>query len=166
MEIRHARIEDLDAILEIYNDCVLHSTATFDTQPKTREAQEKGFLSHDAKHPILVAVENGECIAWASLSPWSDRPAYSGTAEVSLYVHKKHRAHGIGKQILAVLVQAGKDAGLHTLVSRIAEGNQACIHIHQHFGFVEIGVMKEAGHKFGRYIDVTLMQLLLKDRIG
>jgi len=166
MEIRRARIEDLDAILDIYNDCILNSTATFDTQPRTPETQEKWFLSHDERHPVLVAVENGELVAWASLSQWSERPAYSGTAEVSVYVHKKHKARGIGKQILSALVKAGKNAGLHTLVSRIAGENQACVHIHHFCGFEEIGVMKEAGYKFGKHIDVTLMQILLKDKIG
>jgi phosphinothricin acetyltransferase len=103
----------------------------------------------------------GKMIGYASLTRWSDRCAYDGTAEVSVYVDHNFRARGVGKKLLEVLTLEGEKAGLHNLISRISEGNMSSIHIHELFGFTHIGVMKEAGMKFGRFLDVHMMQKLL-----
>ncbi|HQO86642.1 MAG TPA: N-acetyltransferase family protein, partial [Bacteroidia bacterium] len=105
---------------------------------------------------------DGVLSGWASLTAWSDRCAYNGTAEVSVYVHKEHRGRGIGKALLEILILKGESKGLHYLLSRIASGNEASIHLHTIFGFRHIGIMKEVGFKFGNYVDVHLMELLFK----
>ncbi len=161
LAIRHATIDDLDAITEIYNDAILKTVATFDTEPKTREDQKSWFECHGTKYPILVAEKNNRVIGWASLSEWSDRCAYSDTAEISLYIKEEFRGQGIGKKLLKEILQEGQKGGLHTVIARIAEGSEISIHIHKSCGFEHIGIMKEVGRKFGRLLDVYLMQKIL-----
>ena len=157
-EIRKAIYTDVPAITGIYNEAILTTTATFDTEPKTTAAQRKWFKAHGPKNPILVAVEGGKIIGWASLSAYSDRCAYSGTAELSVYVKEKFRNHGIGRKLMQAVLEEGKKAGLHTIISRIAGGNDVSIHLHRQFDFADIGTMKEVGNKFGQLLDVSLMQ--------
>ena len=158
LAIRQAKLEDLGAITQIYNDAVLKTVATFDTEPKTAEEQMMWFADHGPECPILVAENNGLVVGWASLSRWSDRCGYSDTAEISLYVDEKHQGKGIGKKLLQAIVQKGKEAGLHTVIARIAEGSEASINLHKSVGFEHIGIMKEVGRKFGKRLDVHLLQ--------
>jgi L-amino acid N-acyltransferase YncA len=158
--IRQATLADLGQITEIYNDAIKKTTATFDTEPKTLEQQESWFAGHDAGHPVLVAEEDGLILAWASLSQWSDRCAYGATAEISLYVREEHRRKGIGKQLMAAAIQAGKEAGLHTVIARIAGSNKISADLCKSYGFQYIGTMREVGKKFDQLLDVHLMQLI------
>ena len=148
----------MGAITQIYNDAILKTVATFDTDPKTAEEQMMWFADHGPEYPILVADNNGLVVGWASLSRWSDRCGYSNTAEISLYVDEKHQGKGIGRKILEAIVQEGQKAGLHTLIARIAEGSEASINLHKSFGFEHIGTVKEVGRKFGKRLDVHLLQ--------
>ena len=156
--IRPAEIKDIEAITEIYNDAVLKTTATFDTEEKTLEEQTLWFNSHDERHPVIVSELQGKVNGWASLSPWSDRIAYSKTAEISIYVREEFRNQGYGKKLMSKILDDGKSAGLHTVIARIADSNAVSIKLHEDFGFKHIGVMKEAGEKFRRILDVYLMQ--------
>jgi L-amino acid N-acyltransferase YncA len=156
--IREAKISDLNAITEIYNEVILTTTATFDTEPKTEGEQKAWFDSHGSRHPILIAESNGVILGWASLSKWSDRGAYRDTAVISLHVKQEFRGKGIGRKLMGALISEGRRVGLHTIIARIAEGNDVSIHLAESFGFHHIGVMKEVGKKFGRILDVYLMQ--------
>ena len=156
--IRQAILEDLGAITEIYNEAILKTVATFDTKPKTLEEQKIWFANHGSKYPILVAEQDGLVVGWASLSRWSDRCAYSDTAEISLYVEEEFRGKGIGRKLMEAIIREGQKAGLHTVIARIAEGTEVSIHLHESVGFEHIGIMKEVGRKFGKLLDVYLMQ--------
>ncbi len=156
--IRAATLPDLDAITEIYNEAILKTIATFDTTPKTLEEQKAWFFSHNAKYPILAAEKDKVIVGWASLSMWSDRCAYSDTAEMSLYVREKEQRKGIGRKLAEAMLREGQKAGLHTVLARIAAGNEISIHLAEAVGFKHVGVMKEVGLKFGRRLDVHLMQ--------
>jgi L-amino acid N-acyltransferase YncA len=160
LNIRQATAADLGQITEIYNDAIQKTTATFDTEPKTLEEQKAWFSIHDARHPVLIAEEDGLIVAWASLSQWSDRCAYSDTTEISLYVREQHRAKGIGKALMKAIIQEGKTAGLHTVIARIAGSNKISVDLCKSFGFQYIGTMREVGKKFGQMLDVHLMQLI------
>jgi L-amino acid N-acyltransferase YncA len=160
LTIRRATWTDLAQITEIYNDAIEKTTATFDTEPKTAEQQESWFSNHDARHAVLVADEDGLITAWASLSQWSDRCAYSETAEISVYVREEHRRKGIGKQLMASIIQEGKTAGLHTVIARIAGSNKISADLCKSFGFQYVGTMREVGKKFDALLDVHLMQLI------
>jgi len=160
LTIKQATLADLGQITEIYNGAIQKTTATFDTELKTLEEQEKWFANHDASHPVLIAEQDGLIVAWASLSQWSDRCAYSATAEISLYVKEEYRGKGIGKQLMKAIIQEGKTAGLHTVMARIAGSNKISADLCKSFGFQYIGTMREVGKKFDQLLDVHLMQLI------
>jgi phosphinothricin acetyltransferase len=160
LNIRPATEQDQQSIMEIYNDAVENTTATFDTELRNFNDQIAWFKKHKSNHPVIVGEENNIIKGWASLSGWSDRKAYDGTVEVSVYVHKDSRGQGIGKKLLEIITHEGKKVKNHTVISRIAGGNEVSIHIHEILGYRHIGVMKEAGWKFGKYVDVYMMQYL------
>ena|SRR5436190_14796482 len=160
IHIRSAIASDQQAIMEIYNDAVANTTATFDTEPRSLQKQVEWFNKHKKNHPVLVAEEDNKVIGWASLSPWSDRCAYDTTVEVSVYVDKNFRGKGIGSTLLEQVTLEGKKLNNHTVLSRISEGNEISIHLHEKLGYRHIGVMKEVGFKFGKFLDVNMMQLI------
>jgi phosphinothricin acetyltransferase len=158
LTIRHAKPEDLGTITEIYNEAIRKTVATFDTNPKTLEEQKQWYTNHGPDNPIMIAEQNNVVVGWAALSPWSDRYAYSDTAEISLYILEKHQGRGIGRKLLEAIIENGKKTNLHAVIARITEGNEASIHLHESVGFKHIGIMKEVGFKFGKRLDVYLMQ--------
>jgi L-amino acid N-acyltransferase len=164
LQIRPVTEFDIVDITDIYNDAILNTTATFDTELKTVEERLIWLRNHDANHPVLVAEINNEVVGWASLSKWSDRCAYDSTAEVSVYVRKNYRDQGIGKRLLEVITLEGEEKGLHTLISRITEGNEKSIYLHERLGFVTIGTLKEVGRKFGKLLDVHMLQKVFSEK--
>jgi|SRR6185436_15772742 len=163
LQIRATELKDIPSITDIYNDAILNTTATFDTEIKSIEDRVQWFNNHGEKYPVLSAEMDGKVIGWASLTKWSDRCAYEKTAEVSVYIHKDYRAKGIGTKLLEHLILEGKKAGIHYMLARISEGNRSSIYIHEIFGFEHIGVMKEVGFKFGRFLNVHLMQKVFSE---
>jgi phosphinothricin acetyltransferase len=164
--IRPATLDDLRAITEIYNKAILHTTATFDTTPKTIKERKAWFSRHDEKHPILVAQRGKDIVGWAALSPWSERSAYADTAEISMYIRESHWGQGIGRELTKAIFKAGREMGIHTIISCITEGNAASLHLGKELGFRRIGVIKEAGRKFDKLLDVYLNQIILDDVVG
>jgi len=158
LRIRPALEKDVNVITDIYNDAVLHTTATFDNEERTYLERLEWFRKHDDKHIVLVAEVEGAVAGWSALSRWSDRAGYDALAETALYVHKEFRGRGIGRQLMEVLVLSGEKAGFHSLIARITSGNEPSIHLHERMGFQIIGTLREAGFKFGRFHDVHLLQ--------
>jgi len=162
LKIRKANLDDLKDITDIYNYAILKTNATFDTKPKALDDREKWFKKHGKKNPIIVAEQDNEIVGWASLSEYSTKCAYSDTAELSLYIKPEHQEKGIGKQLMEKIIEEGEKAGLHAIISRITDGNKVSIHLHEMFGFEHIGVLKEVGLKFGKKLDVYLMEKVYK----
>jgi phosphinothricin acetyltransferase len=158
LTIRQAVVSDMNAVADIYNDAILNTTATFDTETKSLENRIQWLNQHSAMNPVIVSELDAVVVGWASLSKWSDRCAYDTTAEVSVYVHKDFRDRGIGRKLLEVITLEGEKAGLHTILSRITQGNEKSIHLHEFFGYEHVGVLKEVGMKFGQFLDVHMMQ--------
>ncbi len=158
VKIRRATINDINGITEIYNDAILNTNATFDTEIKSTSEQIKWFNNHGSKNPIILAEENNQIVGWAALSKYNTKCAYSDTTELSLYVHREHRGKGYGKNLMNNILKKGEEAGVHTVIARITEGNTSSINLHERFGFFHVGVLKECGFKFGRRLDVHLMQ--------
>lgn len=163
ISIRHAVAGDAAAIADIYNEAIHTTTATFDTEPKTAEDRLQWLNDHDERHPVFVAELDGQIAGWASLTKWSDRPAYYQTAETSFYVGEAFRGRGIGSALKERLIEEGRRLGFHTFLARAAGESLASIHINESFGFRHIGTMKEVGFKFGRRLDVHVMQLMLAE---
>ena len=162
LEIRKALIGDIKEITDIYNEAIKNTNTTFDTIGKTVEEQQVWFKNHGPKNPIIVAVKNDKILGWAALSKYDKKRAYSETAEISLYIKSKYQHQGIGKKLIVELIKEGEKAGLHSIIARITEGNDVSIKLHKSVGFKIIGVMKEVGYKFGKRLDVYLMQKLYK----
>lgn len=156
--IRAAAEADLPQIFAIYDREVLHGTATFDTEPKSA-AGRVAWLRDDAggRYPILVAEVAGAVAGWARLYAWSNRCAYARAAENAVYVHEAHRGKGVGRALLAELIRLAPQRGVHVLLARIVEGNPASLALHEALGFTSIGLMRRVGEKFGRVLDVRLM---------
>ena len=161
MQVRLARLDDAEAIRAIYNHEVTSTTVTFDLVPRTLEQQQSWLREHAGAHPAVVAEDDGDVVAFGSLSPYRDRPAYSTTVEDSVYVHTDHRGKGAGKLVLSELVRLANDHGFHSVIGRIVGGHEASIAVHRACGFEHVGTEREVGRKFGKWLDVVLMQKLL-----
>jgi L-amino acid N-acyltransferase len=161
LTIRIATSADIPAITVIYNEAVLTTTATFDTEPKTFADRTCWLESHGSRHPVLVAELDGSVVGWSALTPWSDRMAYDATAETSFYVKSEFRGRGIGRALKDALLNEARRLGYHTLLARVAEGSAESLHLNEAAGFRHVGTLKEVGRKFGRLLDVHLLQLML-----
>lgn len=162
LQIRRAKEEDISLIAEIYNESVRNTTATFDTEEKSLEERLAWFRNRDDNFPVFVVSKAGEVAGYGALNTWSDKAGYNQSAEISVYIHPEYRGLGIGGQLIDFMIAAAAETNLHTIIARITEGNEPSIHLHRKNGFVVCGVLKEAGHKFGRYLDVTIMQKMLR----
>lgn len=161
MEVRLARPADGEAIRAIYNREVTGSTVTFDMVARTPEEQRRWLDEHSGAHPALVAVDGAAVVGFGSLSPYRSRPAYSTTVEDSVYVDPGHRGRGVGRAVLSELVRLAQVHGFHAVMARIVGGHDASIGLHRACGFELIGVEREVGRKFGQWLDVVLMELLV-----
>ncbi len=163
--IRRAERDDCPAILGIYNEAVLTTTASYDIQPRTLDHRLAWFDDHAAQdYPVFVAVDpsSGTLVGWSSLSRFHDRFGFRFTAENSVYVAGSHRGQGLGKLLLAPLLDAARARGLHAIIAAIDATNEASLRLHAAFGFARVGHFREVGHKFGRWLDVVYLQLLLE----
>jgi len=159
---RLAQGRDAESIREIYNREVSGSTVTFDLVPRTIEEQIEWLDEHSGGHPAIVAVDQaGTVVGFGALSPWRPRPAYSPTVEDSVYVHQDWRGQGVGRLLLLELIRLAEAHGFHSVFARIVGGHEASIALHSGCGFETTGVEREVGRKFGKWLDVVLMQRML-----
>ena len=161
MEVRLANRGDAEAIRAIYNLEVTGSTSTFDIAERTLAEQVEWLDRHVGAHPAVVATEDGQVCGFGSLSTYRERAAYAASVEDSVYVAAGWRRRGVGEMLLDELVELATRHGFHTVIGRIAGGNEASVLLHERCGFQVIGVEREVGRKFGRWLDVTLVQRLL-----
>ena len=162
LHIRSATVNDLPYINDIYNDAILNTTATFHTEARTIENNTDWLMERDNNHPVIIAEMNDTVVGFAALNKWSDRSAYDITAEMALYIDKKYRGKGIGQQLLAQILALATETNLVSIIARITEGNEHSIYLHKQQNFEVMGVMKKAGLKFGKLLDVTFLQKMLK----
>ncbi len=162
LKLRLAERRDAAALREIYNLEVTTTTVTFDMVPRTLDEQVAWIDGHSGGHPAIVAVDLEETvIGFGSISPYKDRPAYSPTVEDSIYVHREHRGRGVGRAMLDELIRLARDHGFHSMIARIVGGHEASIALHAAGGFEPLGVEREVGRKFGKWLDVVEMQRML-----
>ena len=162
VKVRAAVREDVPSILQIYNDAVLTTTATYDYEPRSLDHRMAWFEDHVLKNlPVFVAVENGTTVGWSSLSGYHDRKGYRFTCENSIYIAPAHRGRGIGGLLLAPLIEGAGKLGMHAIIATIDASNAASVRLHAKFGFVQVGHFKEVGYKFDRWLDVVYMERIL-----
>jgi L-amino acid N-acyltransferase YncA len=150
--IRPATPADLEHLREIYNDAVLHTTASYDYEPRSAGAQDQWFAAKQAAgHPVLVADDDaGTVTGFASYGAFRNWAGYRFTVEHSVYVHGAFRRRGIASILVQHLLRHAGERGLHLMVGAIDGANTGSIELHRRLGFEPAGVLKEAGYKFGR----------------
>ena len=161
--IRDAVAADLPAILDIYNDAVLNTLAIWNEQIVDLANRQQWFEARQAQgYPILVIADaTGTAQGYASFGDWRPFEGFRHTVEHSVYVHPEQRGKRLGPQLLEALIERAKGCNKHVMVAAIEGGNAASIHVHKQLGFVTSGRMPQVGIKFGRWLDLTFMQLML-----
>lgn len=152
-----------DAIRDIFNDAILHSTALYEYQPRTAQRIDEWFAAKaQGGFPVLgIEDDDGSLAGFGSYGAFRAFPAYKYTVEHSVYVHRSHRGRGIGRALMTQLIAAARDQQYHVLVGAIDMDNQASIALHDSLGFTHAGTVHQAGFKFGRWLDVGFYQLTL-----
>lgn len=160
--IRHAATADLPEILLIVNQAIAHTTAIYDEAPRTVEAHQLWFDDKmNNGFPVIVAEADGKIAGFGAYGTFKPKTGYRFTVEHSVYVREDAIGKGIGKLLLGKLIELAKAQGIHTMIGVIDASNTGSIAFHKQFGFTENGTLKEVGFKFGRWLDVTMMQLLV-----
>ena len=161
LKIRHAEPGDAEAIRAIYNYEVEHETATFDLVPRSLEEQLAWQNARQGAFCIYVADLDGEVVGFGALSPYKERAAYRTTVEDSVYVRRDMGRQGIGRAMLSHLLASAADSGFHSVMARITTLSEGSIALHKALGFELVGVEREVGRKFNKWLDVALMQYLI-----
>jgi len=160
--IRNAAEDDLPELLSIYNDIILHTTAVYDYEPHTLDMRKQWLDTKKQQgFPVFVAEENGKIVGFSSIGPFRAWAAYKYSVENSVYVAAGARGKGIGKLLLPPLIEAAKTLQLHTIIAGIDATNEASLKLHKSFGFEEVAHFKEVGWKFGRWLDLKFLQLMV-----
>ena len=168
VSIRIATCDDAEAIRSIYNVEVESYTSTFDIVPRTLEDQRDWLAARSGAFAAVVAElgGSGEVVGFGSLSPFHQRAGYRTTVENSVYVDRGHGRLGIGRTLMDHLIDLARSSGFHTVIARIEASSAASRRLHESCGFQLVGVEREVGRKFGRWLDVAIMQLLLTEPTG
>ena len=162
--IRDAVPADLPAICDIYNDAVLNTTSIWNEQAVDLANRQAWFSARHAQgYPVLVmAAADEQVLGYASFGDWRPFDGFRHTVEHSVYVRSDQRGQGLGPLLMSALIERAQAAGLHVMVAAIESGNSASIRLHERLGFVTTGQMPQVGRKFGRWLDLTFMQLTLE----
>jgi L-amino acid N-acyltransferase YncA len=152
------------AILAIFNEAIVNSTALYDYQPRPLESMKAWFDTKQQGNFPVIGLEDsqGQLLAFGSYGTFRAWPAYKYTAEHSVYVHRDHRGRGLGLEVMRALIESARQRDLHALVGGIDATNTASIALHQRLGFRHVGTLPQVGFKLGRWLDLALYQLLLE----
>ena len=163
--LRLASLGDAEQIRQIYNYEVSNTTATFDLVPRSLSEQQQWIADRNGAFAAIVAVdpldERGEIVGFGSLSPYKERAAYRTSVEDSVYVRRDRNGQGIGKLIVNELLRVAAVSGFHAVFARISAASEASVALHRSCGFELVGIEREVGRKFNRWLDVAIMQALL-----
>jgi len=163
MVIRPATTADNSAIAAIWNREVLQTAATSDTEPRDPDAQRAWLVAHGPRHPVIVAAEGDEVVAFGALSPYRTKPSYARTVEDSVYVRDGWRGKGLGGLVLSRLLHLAQAHGHHSVIARITAPNEASLALHARHGFARVGHERQVAFKHGAWLDVLTLQRVLMD---
>ncbi len=158
--LRPATHADLKAIVGIYNWAVNQTFATIDSEPLDTEEAAAWWEEHGKHSKLIVAADESGVIGWARLFPWKQRGI--DVVEDLIYVEPVHQGRGIGKALLTELIKEAKGLGYRTIVATVATDNKAGLQLHSKLGFEVVGTLRDAANKFGRWMDITLVQRSLE----
>ena len=162
INIRTATEQDLPAMLEIYNDIIINTTAVWQYDTHTLEMRKEWFKTKQEQgFPVFVAEENGTIVGFSTYGSFRAWQGYKHTVENSVYVASNQRGKGIGKLLMQPLIQAAQQQGIHAIVAGIDAENEVSIKLHQQFGFVEVAHFKEVGWKFNKWMDLKFLELIV-----
>ncbi len=162
--VRPATVEDVPAILAIYNEAVANTTASWDYDPVTLEHRLERFeVARTNGWATTVADEDGRVLGYGSWGPFRSQMGLAQTMEHSVYVDAAARGRGVGRLLLRAIIDTARAAGVHALVGCLDATNEVSLRLHQSFGFVEVGCLPQVGAKFGRWLDLAFLELLLDD---
>ena len=159
--LRRAHAGDNTQIAGIWNDAVAGPSFTTDTEPRTPEGQRAWLARHDDDHPVIVAVDGEDVLAYGSLSPYRDKPAFRATVEDSVYVKAGRRGAGLGALVLAELLRLARERGHRTVMARIVADNEPSRRLHARLGFALVGIERATAFKHARWHDIAIMQRLI-----
>lgn len=159
LSVRPATVADLEAINRIHGPEVLHGTATWDTEPWTLDQRREWFSHHDAMNPVLVAEHQGEVVGFAYVTLVSQKAGWRFTREDTIYIDERFRGQGVGDLLLGALLALLRELGVRLVIASITSTNTASIRLHAKYGFEVMGEMKNAGYKFGQWLNTTYMQV-------
>jgi L-amino acid N-acyltransferase len=163
IRIRPYQTEDTQAILDIINHNILHSTALYDYTIRSYEQQQNLLEDKLSKNfPVIVAEFDSQVVGFGMYSEFRFREAYKFTVEHSVYVNESFHGKGIGKLLLQELISLARKQKLHTMIAVIDSENQGSVEFHEKFGFKTVGIIKESGYKFDRWLHSVFMQLILE----
>jgi phosphinothricin acetyltransferase len=154
--IRAATRKDMPAIVGIYNWAINQTFATIDSEPLSAEEAAAWWTEHGSQRLTLVAEDEGDVVGWAQLLPWRQR-GYE-VVEDLVYVDPVYQKKGVGRELLSRAIEAARSTGCRTIVASVAADNSAGLRLHQSLGFEMVGTIRDAAYKFGRWMDVTLVQ--------
>lgn len=161
ISVRLATLDDAAAIMAIYNVEVENHTSTFDLVPRTLDEQRAWLAQRSGAFSAVVASIGGQVVGFASLSPYKERAAYRTTVENSVYVSRNHPRLGVGRILMEHVIGIAADSGFHSIMARIEASGTASRELHAACGFELVGVEREVGRKFNRWLDVAVMQRML-----
>ncbi|MFB3164680.1 N-acetyltransferase family protein [Neobacillus sp. 179-J 1A1 HS] len=160
--IRFAQEKDLQHILDIYNDAVLHTTAVYTYKAQTLESREIWFKQKmDEGYPVVVFELDNKVVGFATFGPFRPWPAYKYSIEHSIYVDSNYQRKGIASSLLKEIISIANEREYKTLIGGIDAANDKSIAMHEKFGFVHAGTIKNAGYKFNKWLDLAFYQLNL-----
>jgi L-amino acid N-acyltransferase YncA len=161
--IRPARETDLPEILEIYNQVILHTTAVYAYEPHTLGMRKDWYEGKVRDgYPLFVAEDGGHVVGLSTYGPFRAWPAYKYTVENSVYVSADQRGKGIARLLMTPLIDAARTQNYHAIIASIDATNEASLRLHRSFGFEEVACFREVGYKFGRWLDLKFLELLLE----
>lgn len=164
ISIRDATLDDLAGILEIYNHAIIHTTSVYSEHPHTLDMRITWYNDRISNgFPVIVAELNGQVVGFGTYGHFRVWPCYRYTVEHSVYVHIDHRGKGVSKLLLQSLIDNAREKKLHAMIAGIDAENPVSCKLHQSFGFTEVAHFKEVGFKFGRWLDLKFMELLLNN---
>jgi phosphinothricin acetyltransferase len=163
VNIRNAHEDDLAAILSIYNDAILNTTSVYSEVPHTIEMRRTWYHERINKgFPVFIAETGGKVVGFCTYGHFRIWPCYRYTVEHSVYVDPLFRGQGISKLLLRPLINTALENGIHAMIAAIDGENQVSYRLHQSLGFNQVAHFKEVGFKFGRWLDLLFMELLLE----